>query len=76
MRGLYSRHLNQRALVVAVCIVMEFAGMNARQYEALMDVLELRGVNPAWPNGIISHVAGFTKPGRVCCGCLAIPADL
>jgi hypothetical protein len=42
---------------------MEFAGMNARQYEALMDVLELRGVNPAWPDGIISHVVGFTKQG-------------
>ena len=48
---------------MAVCIVMEFAGMNARQYEAVMDVLELRGVNPAWPNGIISHVVGFTNHG-------------
>ena len=48
---------------MAVCIVMEFAGMNARQYEALMDVLELRGVNPAWPKGIISHVVGFTNHG-------------
>ena len=28
-----------------------------------MDVLELRGVNPAWPNGIISHVVGFTHHG-------------
>ena len=50
---------------MAVCIVMEFAGMNARQYEALMDVLELRGVNPAWPEGIISHVVGFTDQARM-----------
>ena len=28
-----------------------------------MNVLELRGVNPAWPNGIISHVVGFTNHG-------------
>ena len=28
-----------------------------------MDVLELRGVNPAWPDGIISHVVGFTDRG-------------
>ena len=48
---------------MAVCIVMEFAGMDVRQYEALMDVLELRGVNPAWPKGIISHVVGFTNHG-------------
>ena len=33
---------------MAVCTVMEFAGMDAPQYEALMDVLELGGVNPAW----------------------------
>jgi hypothetical protein len=23
--------------------------MNAEQYEALMNVVELRGINPAWP---------------------------
>jgi hypothetical protein len=45
---------------VAVCLTMEFAGMNAGQYEAVMDELGLRSPNPDWPNGIISHVAGFT----------------
>ena len=53
VRGVHSIN---RARVAAVCIVME-------QYEALMNVLELRGVNPAWPNGIISHVVGFTNHG-------------
>ena len=48
---------------MAVCIVMEFPGMNAEQYEALMNVLELRGVNPAWPKGLINHVVGFTSDG-------------
>ena len=48
---------------MAVCIVMEFVGMNADQYEAVMNVLELRGLNPAWPKGLISHVVGFTDQG-------------
>src|SRR4029079_13544865 len=42
---------------------MEFAGMNAERYEALMNQLRLRGVNPAFPNGIVSNVVGFTKDG-------------
>ena len=46
---------------MAVCIIMEFAGMNAEQYEVLMNQLRLRGVNPAYPNGVISNVVGFTR---------------
>jgi hypothetical protein len=45
---------------VAVCIIMEFPGMDAGQYEVLMNELRLRGVNPALPNGIVSNVVGFT----------------
>jgi hypothetical protein len=45
---------------VTVCIIMEFAGRNAEQYEALMNQLRLRNVNPAFPNGFISNVVGFT----------------
>ena len=45
---------------MAVCIIMEFAGMNAERYEALMNQLRLRGVNPAFPNGVVSNVVGFT----------------
>jgi hypothetical protein len=50
-------------LAVAVCIIMEFAGMNAERYEALMNQLRLRGVNPAFPNGVVSNVVGFTRDG-------------
>ena len=46
---------------MAVCIIMEFPGMDAGQYEALMNELRLRGVNPALPNGILSNVVGFTR---------------
>jgi hypothetical protein len=42
---------------------MEFAGMNAERYEALMNQLRLRGVNPAFPHGVISNVVGFTRDG-------------
>jgi hypothetical protein len=42
---------------------MEFDGMNAGQYEAVMDELGLRSETPSWPNGIISHTAGFTSDG-------------
>ena len=45
---------------MAVCIIMEFAGMNADRYEALLNQLRLRGVNPAYPNGVMSNVVGFT----------------
>ena len=48
---------------MAVCIIMEFPGMDAGQYEALMNELRLRGVNPAFPNGIVSNVVGFTTEG-------------
>lgn len=44
---------------MAICIIMEYAGMNAERYEALMKQLRLRGVNPAFPNGVISNVVGF-----------------
>ena len=45
---------------MAVCIIMEFARLNAERYEALMNQLRLRGVNPAFPNGVVSNVVGFT----------------
>ena len=48
---------------MAVCLVMQFAGMDAGQYKEVMEELGLRGANPDWPSGIISHVAGFTSDG-------------
>ena len=50
---------------MAVCIIMEYAGMNAERYEALMNQLRLRGVNPAFPNGVVSNVVGFTGTARL-----------
>jgi len=41
---------------------MERPGINAEQYEALMNVVELRGINPAWPKGLINHV--LDSPAR------------
>jgi hypothetical protein len=38
--------------------MMEFAGMDNRKYEAVMEKLGLRSATPNWPKGIISHVAG------------------
>jgi hypothetical protein len=49
---------------VAVCIIMEFAGMNADRYEALLNQLRLRGVNPAYPEGVMSNVVCFTTTVR------------
>ena len=61
---------------MAVCIIMEFAGMNAERYEALMNQLRLRGVNPAFPNGVVSNVVGFTRRQRACSECLGLKAAL
>jgi heme-degrading monooxygenase HmoA len=48
---------------MAVCLVMQFAGVDAGKYEEVMEELRLRGDKPDWPSGIISHVAGFTSDG-------------
>jgi 8-oxo-dGTP pyrophosphatase MutT (NUDIX family) len=48
---------------MAVCLLMQFAGVDAGTYEEVMEELGLRGANPDWPSGIISHVAGFTSDG-------------
>ena len=61
---------------MAVCIIMEFAGMNAEHYEALMNQLRLRGVNPAFPNGVVSNVVGFTRRRRACSECVELKAAL
>jgi hypothetical protein len=48
---------------MAVCLMLQLAGVNAATYEAVMKELGLGGANPDWPTGIISHVAGFTSDG-------------
>lgn len=46
---------------MAVCLLMQFAGVEARTYDSVMNELGLRSDKPEWPNGIISHVAGFSN---------------
>jgi hypothetical protein len=48
---------------MAVCLVLQFPGMNTSKYEAVMEKLGLRSGNPNWPKGILSHVAGSTNDG-------------
>lgn len=50
---------------MAVCLIMQFAGMDTSKYEAVMEKLGLSGANPNWPKGIVSHVAGRTS-GELC----------
>ena len=48
---------------MAVCLVMQFTGVDAAKYEAVMEKLGLQSANANWPKGIISHVAGFDSDG-------------
>src|SRR4051812_41049078 len=48
---------------MAVCLIMQFAGMDTNKYDAVMDKLGLSSANPNWPKGIVSHVAGRTGEG-------------
>ncbi len=48
---------------MAVCLLMQFARVDAGKYEAVMEELGLRSANPDWPSGMVSHVAGFTRDG-------------
>ena len=47
---------------MAVCLVMQFAGVDSKKYDAVMEKLGLTG-NSNWPKGITSHVAGNTSDG-------------
>ena len=48
---------------MAVCLVMQFTGVDAAKYEAVMEELSLQSANANWPKGIISHIAGFDSDG-------------
>jgi quinol monooxygenase YgiN len=48
---------------MAVCLIMQFGGMDTRKYDAVMDKLGLRSATANWPEGILSHVAGMTSEG-------------
>ena len=43
---------------MAVCLVMQFTGVDAPKYEEVMKELGLQSANANWPKGIISHIAG------------------
>ena len=64
---------------MAVCIIMEFPGMDAGQYEALMNELRLRGVNPAFPKNDDMALAAYevmkahNRTGIKIGGCDAMP---
>ena len=47
---------------MAVCLVMQFTGVDPATYEAVKKELGL-SANANWPKGIISHVAGFDSEG-------------
>ncbi len=47
---------------MAVCLMMQFTGVDAVKYEAVMEELGL-SANANWPKGMISHIAGFDSDG-------------
>src|SRR5947208_13735427 len=52
---------NQWKNIMAVCLIMQFAGMDTSKYDAVMEKLGLSAANSNWPKGIVSHVAGRTS---------------
>jgi hypothetical protein len=41
---------------MAVCLIMQFPGVDPGKYEEVMEELGLRGANPDWPRGIITWI--------------------
>jgi hypothetical protein len=48
---------------MAIALVMHFKGVKMDQYDAVMKEMGLAGDKAAWPDGIISHMAGRTAEG-------------
>ena len=46
---------------MAIGLVMQFKGVKMDQYDAVMKDMGLTGNKSAWPDGVISHVAGPTR---------------
>jgi hypothetical protein len=44
---------------MAVCLVMQFRGIDRSKYDKIVEQLGLTGANPDWAPGFISHVVGF-----------------
>ena len=48
---------------MAVGLLMQFKGVGAPKYDAIMKEMKLYENKGTWPDGIISHVAGATPDG-------------
>jgi hypothetical protein len=48
---------------MSIGLVLQFKGVNISKYDAVMKDMGLTGDKSAWPDGIISHVAGPTADG-------------
>lgn len=44
---------------MAVCLMMQFRGIDPPKYETVLERLGLTGANPDWAPGFVSHVMGF-----------------
>jgi hypothetical protein len=50
---------------VGVVLILRFTGVDADQYDAVLDKLGFSEEQPRWPDGMINHVAG-PIPGGWC----------
>lgn len=48
---------------MAVGLVMRVSGLTVDRYEAVMEALGLSADAGDWPDGLISHLAGYTPDG-------------
>jgi hypothetical protein len=48
---------------MAVGLIMQYSGVDAAKYDAIVKEAGLKGKKAVWPAGIISHAAGPTEDG-------------
>jgi hypothetical protein len=48
---------------MAVGLIIQFSGVDAAKYDAILKEAGLKGKKAVWPAGIISHAAGPTADG-------------
>jgi hypothetical protein len=54
---------------MAVGLIMQFSGVDAAKYDAIVKEAGLKGKNAVWPAGIISHAAGPPRTAGVSLTC-------
>lgn len=52
---------------MAACVILEFAGVTKKEYDAVNGAL---GIDPQtgagdWPDGMVTHAAGINEAGRL-----------